>query len=356
MTRNDGVSSPCYTKRVKPLLPLAFVLLAGCGSAPRPVDTGPRLNAEPAASFRDDAGPGREAVFSPDGRLLATTSASGLVAIRRMPDLKLVRRLGHAGGAAAAAFAPDGLSLATAGYDGTIRLWEVGTGRLVRRLEGARGTVWSLDYASAGDRLAAAGEDGKIRIWSPGDGRLLSVLAGHGRNVWEVRFSPDGRRLASGSFDETARLWDPGSGAALATLTDHEEAVVGLAWSPDARWLATGGDDSTIVIRRASDGKAALRLDVGNHAYKLAFSPDSRWLVNAGRARSGLGTLWHGLTGAGGDGQPVRLWRVADGALVQALKLPEDVMYAGFSPDGRWLAASGDDGRVSLFRLRTGTE
>ncbi len=340
---------------MKRLLPLVLMLLAGCGSAPRPVDSGPRLQAEPAASFRDDPGPGREAAFSSDGRLLATTSASGLVAIRRMPDLKLVRRLRHPGGAAAAAFAPDGTVLATAGYDGAVRLWEVATGRLARRLDGAAGTVWSLDYAPAGDRLAAAGEDGKIRIWSPNDGRLLSVLSGHGRNVWEVRFSPDGRRLASGSFDETVRLWDPAGGAALATLADHEEAVVGLGWSPDGRRLATGGDDSTIVIRQASDGRPVRRLEVGNHAYKLAFSPDGRWLVNGGRARSGLGTLWHGLTGSGADGEPVRLWRVADGALVRILKMPEDVMYVGFSPDGRWLAASSDDGRVTLWSLRTGT-
>ena len=30
-------------------------------------------------------------------------------------------------------------------------------------------------------------------------------------------------------------------------------------------------------------------------------------------------------------------------------------MYVGFSPDGRWLVASGDDGAVTLWRLRAGT-
>ena len=97
------------------------------------------------------------------------------------------------------------------------------------------------------------------------------------------------------------------------------------------------------------------RLEIGNHAYKLAFSPDSRWLAIAGRARGGFGTLWHGLTGAGAGGEPVRLWRVADGALVQALKMPVDVGYVAFSPGGSWLAASGDDGAVALWRLRAGT-
>jgi WD40 repeat protein len=340
---------------VKRLAFLAFCLLAACGDAPQPVATGPRLRAEPAASFRDDKAPAREAAFGADGRILATTSASGLVVLRHMPDLKVLRRLHHPGGATTIAFAPDGKWLATSGYDGAIRLWDAATGREVRKLEGAQGTVWTLDYAPGGDRLAAAGEDGKIRIWSPADGRLRLILAGHERNIWEVRFSPDGTRLASGSFDSTARLWDSAGGAALAVLADHEEAVVGLAWSPDGRWLATAGDDSTILLRKAADGGAVRRLDVGNHAYKLDFSPDSRWLANAGRARGGLGTLWHGLTGAGAGGEALRLWRVADGALVQAIGMPEDVADVGFSPDGRWLVAAGDDGMVTLWRLRAGT-
>ena len=330
----------------------AVLLVAACGGAPEPVATGPRLRAEKAASFRDVEAPGRQAAFSRDGRWLATSSASGLVVIRTMPGLKIARRLEHPGGAAVLAFAPDGLTLATAGYDGIVRLWDMATGRLVRTLQGAAGTVWTLDYSPDGGLLAAAGEDRKVRIWSPADGRLLRALAGHERNVWEVRFSPDGRRLASGSFDATTRLWDAKSGAALATLADHDEAVVGLAWSPDGRWLATGGDDSTIRLRRASDGKAVRRIDVGNHVYKLDFSPDSRWLANAGRARGAVGTLWHSLTGAGGEAEPVHLWRVADGAPVLGLKAREDIMCLGFSPDGRWLATSADDGMVALWRLR----
>lgn len=340
---------------MKRLAFLFAITLAACGSAPEPVATGPRLLAQLAARFRDSDAPGRGADFSPDGNMLATSSASGLVVLRHLPDLKIVRRLDHPGGATAIAFAPGGKWLATSGYDGAVRLWDSAGGRPLRALEGARGTLWTLDVSPRGDRLAAAGEDGLVRIWNPADGRLLGRLAGHGRNIWEVRFSPDGKRLASGSFDATARLWDSATGKALATFAEHEQAVVGIAWSPDGRWLATGGDDSTILIRRASDGTPVRRLDVGNHAYKLAFSPDSRWLVNAGRARGGLGTLWHGMTGAGGGGVPVRLWRVSDGALVQALSLPEDIMSIDISPDGRWLVASADDGIITVWRLRVGT-
>jgi WD40 repeat protein len=338
-----------------PALTFALLLAACGGGSPEPVATGALLRAEKAASFRDSDAPGREAAFSPDGQWLATSSASGAIVLRHMPDLAVSRRLDHPGGPAALTFAPDGRMLASAGYDGAVRLWDVASGRAVRTLKGARGTIWTLDYAPDGRRLAAAGEDSLVRIWNPGDGRLLHSLKGHSLNVWEVRFSPDGRRLASGSFDSTVRLWDSATGAPLATLSDHEEAVVGLAWSPDGRWLATGGDDSTIRLRRASDGKAVRRLDAGNHVYKLAFSPDGRWLAQAGRARGALGTFWHGLTGGGGEGEPLHLWRVADGALVEALAAPEDIAHLRFSPDGRWLVTSGDDGVITLWKLRVGT-
>lgn len=330
---------------------VAALWLAWPGSTPEVVRQGPRLQATRFASFSDSAAPAREAAFSADGRWLATTSASGAVVLRRMPDLAVVRRLDHEGGATGAVFAPDATWLATAGYDGAVELRELRTGRLLRRLAGARGTIWTLAVSPDGRRLAAAGEDRTIRVWDTASGRLALRLDGHGRNIWEVRYSPDGSRLASGSFDGTARLWDSASGRPLRTLNEHEEAVVGLAWSRDGRLLATGGDDSTILIRRGSDGAPLRRIFVGNHVYKLAFSPDGRFLANAGRARGAVGTFLHQLTGLGRETETVRLWRVADGALVAALGLPDDAASVAFSPDGRRLAAAGEDGKVVVWAI-----
>jgi WD40 repeat protein len=327
-------------------------LLAACGSAPRPAKDGPRLVAERTGVVADAGAPAREAAFSADGRWLVTTSAAGAAVLRSFPSLKEARRFTHAGGATAAVFAPDGRWLAVAGYDGGIDLWDPASGQLLRRLRGAAGTVWSVAVSPDGGTLAAAGEDKKIRLWNVADGRLVRTIAGHDRIIWEVRFSPDGRRLASGSFDQTARLWDVATGRQLGVLREHKQAVVGLAWSADGQKLATGGDDATIFLRRGSDGAPERRIDVGNHVYKLAFSPDGRWLANAGRARGGLGTLLHQVGAAGGDTDTVRLWRVADGRLVAGLKLADDVLYTAFSPDGRWLVTSGEDGKVTVWRLQ----
>lgn len=331
---------------------LAAIALAGCGAGGPPVtEDGPRIEARFEREWVPDPSPARQPVFSRDGRWLATSSASGRIVVRDTRTWATAADLLHPGGATALAFGADAARLYSAGYDGVVRIWDLATRRETGRFSGAQGTVWSLDLSPDGRRLAAAGEDQIIRIW-PLDrpGRVL-LLRGHERNIWEVRFSPDGNRLASGSFDMTVRLWDANSGAALRTLTGHSQAVVGLTYSPDGRTIATAGDDSTIRFWRAEDGAPLRTIDNGNHVYDLAFSPDGRWLASAGRARGGIGTFWHQLSGGGGEGAPVRLWRVADGALLQTIAHPEDVLNIAFSPDGRSLVTAAEDGHVRLWAI-----
>lgn len=325
--------------------------LSGCGDMSQPVVSGDRLEATLERTWQSPS-PARQSIFSRDGRLLATANASGAIVVRRSGDWAIAAELDHPGGATALAFSADGARLYSAGYDGIVRVWELASARQVGLLTGSEGTIWSLDVSPDGDRLASAGEDKIIRIWRLDESAQPAVLRGHERNVWEVRFSPDGRRLASASFDASARLWDSATGASAARLDGHGEAVVGLDYSPDGDLIATGSDDSTVRLWRARDGTPLHILANGNHAYKVAFSPDSRWLASAGRARSGLGTFWHQLTGAGGHAAPVHLWRVGDGALVAALPHPDDVMYVAFNRDGGHLVTGGEDGAVRLWRLR----
>ena len=328
------------------------VALSACGSGqPNVTASSPRLEATVEHVWDAGDGPGRGAAFSSDGRFLATTAAGGDVIVRRAADWRVVRRLKHPGGATAVAFVPGSRSLFASGYDGTVRAWNVGTGKAGGTLTDATGTLWTLDISPDGTMLAAAGEDGVARLWSLAGREAPRALRGHSRNIWEVRFAPTGTHLATASFDNTARIWDVASGKTLATLRGHSQAIVGLDYHPHGHLLATSGDDSTIRLWRTSDGEQRRKMEGGNHVYDVAFSPDGKWLASAGRARSVIGGFWYDVTGLGGSVSPVKLWRVADGALVASLPHPTDVMYATFSPDGRYLVTSSEDSKVRLWRL-----
>jgi WD40 repeat protein len=296
--------------------------------------------------------PARQSAFSRDGSLLATSDASGAIAVRSTKDWKIQEQLQHPGGATTVAFGSNGSRLFSGGYDGLIRDWDVSRHSLHSTLTGPRGTVWTIDVSPDGTKLASGGEDQIIRLWTLDKTTQPALLRGHSRNIWEVRFSPDGHRIASGSFDSDVRLWDVRTGRSIAVLRGHTQAVVGLDLSPDGKLLATGADDSTIRFWRASDGAPLRTINNGLHVDKVAFSPDGRWLASGGHARGIIGTLWHQITGGGANGDSVRLWRVADGSLVAGLPHPDDVIYVAFSRDGRWLVTSGEDNTFRLWRLR----
>lgn len=307
-------------------------------------------------TFTGHSAPGRKVAFSPDGQLLASSSVDRTVRLWRVGDRKLGRIFKHPEGTTSVAFSPDGQSLATGSYDHMIRIWHLRDGALTRTLRGHQGPVWSIAFSPDGRRLATGGEDKTVKLWRVSDGALLQTLMGHTLNVWSVAFSPDGQRVVSGSFDKTVRVWRTDTGRLEKILSGHKQAIVGVAVSPDGQLVASGGDDSTVRLWRMKDGALVKTLTGGSeHVYTVAFSPDGEWLASGGRERGALGTLWKQITGnrlTGGRGKTIRLWRVADGALQQGLaEHSDDVMSVTFSPDGKWLASTGEDKTVKLWRL-----
>src|SRR5262249_37300154 len=183
---------------------------------------------------------GAALAYSPDGRWLAARSAEGnTVALMDATTHQVVARCpGHEALIHSAVFSPDGRRLATCSGDRTVRLWEI-DGGACRVLRGHTDEVFAVAFHPGGTRLASAGRDRAVWLWDLDRGEELARLQGHTSYVWSLAFSPDGGTLASSAGDTTVRLWDTAplkvrqqAGREAAALRPEAERLVERPWRP----------------------------------------------------------------------------------------------------------------------------
>src|SRR5262249_44314712 len=147
------------------------------------------------------------ALFSPDGKTLATASCDKLVLIRE-PDgkLRLPPLKGHKQSAIDLAYSPDGKTLVSSGgglnnqdTGGEVKAWDLATGKELWSARGELGGIWGVAFAPDGKTVAGACQDGTIRVWDAATGKEQPPLKGHTSRVIYVAYTPNGRTLVSTS-------------------------------------------------------------------------------------------------------------------------------------------------------------
>jgi WD40 repeat protein len=291
----------------------------------------------------------RPLAFRPDGKMLAVGGDEGKVALLRVEGGEQIASLDLGGRVTGLAFDPTGRFLATASEDGAARVMEVDGGEEIGRLSFGKGDLAAVEdvaFSPDGGLVAAINEGGQVCLWDLSRRSERGCMFTEGQGL-RLAFSPDGARIATAS-ENFAVVWDIASGERLHRFDHidllgdakmaHWHWLSGIGFSPDGRFLATASGDRTARVWDLSSGQEALRLDVAGPVAALAFAPDGRRLATA----TDLGTIrvWATLSGR-------ELFRIGTGSTVQALS---------FSPDGQQLAAGDWGAQIGIWSMRSAIE
>lgn len=289
-----------------------------------------------------------QCAFSPDGRLVVTSSSDYSARLWTVPDLRLTSVLAaQDDDTEMSAFHPTEQLVATASRDHNVRVYDFG-GRLLHTFTGHRADVISVEWMRGGDEIVSSSDDGTVRRWSLATGRQVAELdmggvetdtvaiagTGHifaGTDNGEIVTVRDGGRtvvgahdagikrlvlddgrhlLVSLSYDRTMRMWDVASG--VPTLLDTAQLPADV-WprscafaGADALVFATFGATYRVYdrVRRQWPSREVSPTNGVNAV--LALGDDVLTVGDAGTVRRNgtvtaeLGSLCNFLTAAGG--------------------------------------------------------
>ncbi|HEV3298372.1 MAG TPA: serine/threonine-protein kinase [Planctomycetaceae bacterium] len=280
--------------------------------------------------------------YSPDGKLLATGDAFGIVRVWDTATNREVATFkGHSTPIRALAFRPDGRWLYSASQDGLVRRWKIASETDPDTIDG--------DSAFYPVKLGLSG-DGKslfvvsrlktgsppqvdIRQWDLASRRELARFQARDSVATNLMvISPDGSFVVYGKAgDRSVTLWDVMHNREVGKLPTESWTRDKTHFSPDARTVVLA-DSRGLTLWNTETAKPQSRIDQPGVG-ALAVSPDSRILAAAAASKSG---------------DAVVLWIAA--TLAETARFPGRAAHVTFAPNGRTLAAVGDD-RVTLWNV-----
>jgi WD40 repeat protein len=239
-------------------------------------------------------------------------------------------------------FSPDKTEVYTIDPSGMVNVYDAESGVSQNNFQGMRTFNGTLAYDPFAGWLALGGIDGEVKVWDALERRSLATIAANTLQIAALAFSPDGEQLASGGDDGRVGVWNwrDRARAVDIAIPGTEKRPARVTFSPDSAQLAIGTNDM-ITLWSLPEGELLheLPIPVGGVTALMTYSPDGRYLA------------------AAGQNNELTLWEAETGLVVVALPgVQGERLSAGFSPNAAMMLTSALDGPVSLWNMEQITD
>ena len=265
----------------------------------------------------------------------------------------------------AVTFSADGEYLSS-GDEGNVRVWRVKDGRQMTIMKAKN--VLCLAMSNDSRWIAAGTAYDGVFVWNA---KRFEKVSSHG--VAGVDFSPDSSRLVSASDDGKATIWDIATRKRIQTLR-HTDSVTGAKYSPQGDRIATATKNS-VRVWDSNDGRLLKHIKVTvtpwrntgllwfNHHLLVVSkskikqfeastgSAVSEWPVPDSSLFSCVALPKHGGFIAYSTQRTVTFWDTATHTQLGLIRHPQKICSIALSPDDRFLAIGGGDGKISVGSL-----
>jgi WD40 repeat protein len=187
--------------------------------------------------------------------------------------------------------------------------------------------------------MASGSDDGKILIRKAENGEVEMgpIETGQGW-VYSLAYSPSGNRIASGGY-ETICIWDSNTGELLVgPIEDLGAYMTSVVWSSDSSKLYSASDKFARVFDSVS----------GTELHR--FEHNTLYLISVALSPK------HNVLACVGHGGTAQLWDTESyQPLGEPFSLEDSSSYlscVSFSRDGRHLAYSGGDKKITLWMVK----
>src|SRR5262249_2848034 len=247
---------------------------------------------------------------SPNGKFLASGSFQEVILWDAQIGMLYKRLTGFVDRVVALAFSPNGKLLATGGgaptEDGEIKVFDVATGNLVVDIkDGHSDQVFGICFSPDGTKLATCGADKFVKVFEIPAGKFIKTFEGHTHHVLDVGWKADGKLLASAGADNVIKVWDYEKGEQVRTFGNHAKQITRLLFKGNTSEIVTCSGDQTVRFWNVDNGGGGMTFGGGNdYLYAVCVSPDGK------------------IVAAGGEEGIIRLYNGANGQLLKALEPP----------------------------------